>query len=124
MASIAFALTFWYDRNAFQYSPATLRYRTRYMGGQYMKFTMFAAGQNADPATKMSHHVSSNFCFASVSPFPLKHRQPTVKQRRVRWEEEEVTERNLLRGGLHGRSGANHLLQYPQGPAMSGMRVR
>ena len=70
MASIAFALTFWYDRNAFQYSPATLRYRTRYIGGQYMKFTMFAAGQNADPATKMSHHVSSNFCFASVSPFP------------------------------------------------------
>ena len=64
-----------------------------------MKFTMFAAGQNADPATKMSHQVSVN-CTPPSVPF-LEHGEPTVEQRRTT-EQEEVTQRNLLRCGLHG----------------------
>lgn len=66
--SLLFA--FWYDKKAFQNNPPPLRNNTRFRGGQYMKFIMFATGQNTEPAINTSYHVSVNFRTPPESPLP------------------------------------------------------
>mmetsp|Transcript_12332 Transcript_12332/g.45965 ORF Transcript_12332/g.45965 Transcript_12332/m.45965 type:complete len:247 (-) Transcript_12332:412-1152(-) len=69
----ALLFAFCHDKKAFQKRPPPLRKSTLCAGGQYMKFTMFAAGQKTLPAIATSYQVSLNFCTPPVkAPLPSK----------------------------------------------------